>query len=289
MVTLRDLLETTARQLATAGLHFGHGTSSAWDEATSLVLAVTGHPDNPEFLSAEIDAGHIEQVNLLLTRRITERIPLPYLTGTTVFAGLEFTIAPGVVVPRSPIAELIARDFSPWLDSPPAAILDMCCGLGCIGIAAALKFPEATLTLIDMDPAALALARRNVARHGLESRTRILCSDLFSALPPERFDLLLANPPYVDDADMRALPAEYRHEPATGLAGGSDGLDLVRRLLAALPERLTSRGLLVCEVGRSAGALSRAYPDLPFIWLDLEHGGEGVFALLPEAGASRVP
>lgn len=258
---------------------FGHGTDNAWDEAVALVLGVARLPDDRASLGQPLSAALNARIQELLGRRIDERIPLAYLLGHARFAGLDFLIEPGVVIPRSPIAELIQQDFSPWLKQPPRHIIDLCCGCGCIGIAAALNYPDAQLTLVDVDDQAISLARKNVSLHALEDRTMVVQSDLFAALTPGRFDLILSNPPYVDGTDMRALPPEYRHEPGLGLDGGPDGLSVVQRILAALPERLTADGLLVCEVGASAPALLRAFPKTEFYWPDLIGGGEGVFIL----------
>lgn len=276
------LIDSLAQRFDGAGLVFGHGTDNAWDEAVALVLAVTELPDDRGVLSREVSAADLRRVESLAARRVEERIPLAYLLGQASFCGHRFLVEPGIVIPRSPIGELIAEGFEPWLARPPARILDLCCGCGCIGIAAALAFPDAEFDLVDVDPAAVALSRRNVALHRLEERARVHRSDLFDDLPPGQWDLILSNPPYVDRTDMASLPPEYRHEPALGLAGGDDGLDLVARMLAALPERLTAGGLFVCEVGASAPALVRRYPRTPFIWPELTEGGEGVFLLWQE-------
>ena len=192
-------------------------------------------------------------------------------------AGLRFRVDPSVLIPRSPLAELIAARCEPWIEGrEPRRILDLCCGSGCIGIAAALAWPEAEVVLADISPAALALARENVALHGVDKRVRVVESDLFAALAGKVFDLILTNPPYVDAADMDALPAEFRHEPRLGLAAGEDGLDIARRILAEAPAHLVPEGLLVLEVGNSADALERAFPRLPFLWPDFEHGGHGI-------------
>jgi ribosomal protein L3 glutamine methyltransferase len=279
--TVAALIEQVAARFGDAGLVFGHGTDSAWDEAVALVLGVTGLPDDRAVLDRPVSQSHADQVAQLAQRRIDERTPLPYLLGRCRFAGAEFLIEPGVVIPRSPIGALIESRLSPWLAREPQTILDLCCGSGCIGIVAALAFPNARVDLADIDPRALDLARRNVTLHGLEDRVRLHASDLFDDLPAGRWDLILSNPPYVDSADMAGLPREYRHEPVRGLAGGPDGLDLVVRMLDALPERLESGGLFVCEVGGSAAALCRRFPRLAFIWPDLPNGGEGVFVLAP--------
>lgn len=277
-----DVIEQLSRRFDEAGLSFGHGTDNAWDEATALVLAVTGAADHVDSLRLILTPAQLSQVNALADRRISERIPLAYLLGKATFAGLEFLVEPGIVIPRSPIAELISNAFSPWLLQAPERIIDLCCGSGCIGIAAALQFPDSTLTLVDIDGQATDLAARNVQQHKLADRARILTGDLWAAVPEGRFDLILSNPPYVDAADMSVLPAEYQHEPELGLAAGEDGLDVVKRILAPLPERLAARGLLVCEVGNSAAALQRAFLQTPFVWPELASGGEGVFLLSGE-------
>lgn len=282
--TVGEVIEDVAARFDAAGLVFGHGFDSAWDEAVALVLHVTGLPDDQEVLDRVVDTPARHRIDELAAARCDTRRPLAHLLGRGRFAGYEFFVEPGIVVPRSPIGALIQNRFRPWLQTPPARILDLCCGSGCIGIAAALAFPNAELDLVDLDPRAVELTRRNLALHGLEDRGRVHRGDLFDPLPAgSRWDLILSNPPYVDALDMSTLPAEYRHEPAAGLAGGEDGLDIVARILEALPARLVPGGLLVCEVGASGPALLRRYPHLPFVWPDLPEGGEGVFLLWSEA------
>ncbi len=274
-----EQIKRTAQALEEGSIVFAHGADNAWDEAVALVLAVTELPDEKASLAAELAESDRQRIVNLLRRRVAERIPLPYLLGKALFAGLEFFIEPGVVIPRSPIAQLIESGFSPWLADEPATILDLCCGSGCIGIASALAFPASQLTLVDIDATAIALARRNVERHGVGERTQLVRSDVFADLPPGQFDLIVCNPPYVDAVDMQALPPEHRHEPAHGLDGGTDGLSFVHQLLAALPGRLNVDGTLVCEVGASSAALLREYSRTGFIWPDLSDGGSGVFVL----------
>jgi len=282
--TVAEVIADSSDRMQAAGLSFGHACSSPWDEATALVLSVCELPDHIDALGQILSSGQLAQIERLLNQRIEARVPLPYLLGQVKFAGLDFLIEPGVVIPRSPIGELIQQRFEPWLAHPPGQIIDLCCGSGCIGIATALMFPDSELTLVDIDPQAVALSAKNVARHGLEERTRVVCSDLWCDVPDQRFDLILTNPPYVDAADMSVLPPEYLHEPALGLAGGDDGLAIVRRILDQFEQRVSAQGLLVGEVGNSASALLRAYPRLPFFWPDLELGGEGVFLLAAEPG-----
>jgi len=280
VTTVAALIDEASSALADAGVFFGHGTDNAWDEATVLVLTQTGLADDAANLGAVVDADDEANIRALLARRIRERIPLAHLLGRWWFAGYEFLMAPGVVVPRSPIGEMIGRGFQPWLSQAPRRVLDLCTGSGCIGIATALTFPEAEAHLVELDPLAASLARQNVQLHGLAERVFVHEGDLYDALPdPLDFDLIVSNPPYVDARDMASLPAEYRHEPAAGLAGGVDGLDLIRRIIEGGQQRLTPDGVLVCEVGRSASALLAAYPDVAFVWPDFEQGGEGVFVV----------
>ncbi len=282
MTTVAELINESAEALSDAGVVFGQGTDNAWDEATALVLGITGLADDAANLDAEVLPVDAAKVRGLLARRIDERIPLAYLLGRWWFAGFEFLIQPGVVVPRSPIGELLLAGLSPWLTRPPQRILDLCAGSGCIGITAAHIWPDAEVDLVEIDPAAVALTEKNVALHDLTGRVAVHQGSLYEPLPARaRYDLILTNPPYVDDADMRSLPEEFRAEPALGLAGGADGLGLVRKIIDGRTTWLSAEGVLVCEVGMSAPALIRAYPRLPFIWPEFEAGGAGVFVLLP--------
>jgi len=286
VVTVLALIEAIADRFAESGLVFGHGTDNPWDEAVALVLGVTDLADDQANLAIEVEPAAVADIQRLADRRIDERIPLAYLLGRCQFVGQTFLIEPGVVIPRSPIGALLAQQLAPWITRPPRRVLDLCCGSGCIGIIAALVFPDAEVTLVELDPDAAALAERNLRLHGLEDRVRVVRSNLFDALPAvaadQRFDLILSNPPYVDAVDMASLPPEYRHEPALGLAGGEGGIELVDRMLAALDAWLAPGGLFVCEVGASSPALLRAHPRLPFLWPELPEGGEGVFLLFAD-------
>jgi ribosomal protein L3 glutamine methyltransferase len=280
--SLADALDFAEQRLAASPVVYGHGTDNPWDEAVQLVLAACGLPadSDREVLAKQLTANEWEQVQGLLQRRIVERIPLPYLLGKAWFAGLEFLCDSRALVPRSPLGELIIDEFRPWYcGPPPERILDLCCGGGCIGIAAAVYQAQARVDLLDLDPDALALAADNIALHGLQHRVSTLQSDLFAALGNERYDLILANPPYVDSVDLESMPAEFRHEPAVGLGSGPDGLAHTRRILAQAASHLNDQGLLVVEVGNSWEALENSYPDVPFTWLELRNGGHGVFAL----------
>lgn len=282
--SVRDFIRYGASEFNRAGLYFGHGTDNAWDEAVQLVCAaisLTGF-DNPAILEARLT--HSEKLAVLdyFARRIEKRLPAAYITRHARFCGLDFYVDERVLVPRSPIAELIEQNFAPWLLDSPDYILDLCTGSGCIGIACAHQFPEALVALSDISTDALAVAERNIAEHDLTHRVKAVASDLFAGLDGQCFDLIVSNPPYVDDEDLAAMPAEYQAEPEIGLGSGPDGLDFTRRLLAEAPEYLNDGGLLVVEVGNSAAALAQAFPEMPFTWVDFERGGHGVFVLTRE-------
>lgn len=276
--TIRDWLRWAATRFGLAELHFGHGTDEAWDEAVALVADGLRLPRDrlDALLDARLTTAEREQLASMIDRRIDDRVPVPYLTGLAWQAGFAFEVDPRVLIPRSPIAGLLETGLAPWLGNrAPARILDLCCGSGCLGILAAHAFPEAEIVLADLSADALAVARRNVLRHGLEDRARCLCSDGLDAVDGS-FDLVLCNPPYVDADDLASMPPEFGHEPALALAGGDDGLDLVDRLLDAAPAHLNPQALLVLEVGNSAPALHARRPRLPLIWPELPTGGVGV-------------
>ncbi|MGB0713997.1 MAG: 50S ribosomal protein L3 N(5)-glutamine methyltransferase [Gammaproteobacteria bacterium] len=285
LVTIRDLVRWGTSRFREANLFFGHGTDNAMDEA--LALALHGlHLDHslPEsYLDARVTASERRTVLNLMERRIIERKPAPYLTRVAWFAGLDFYVDDRVLVPRSPIAELIHAGFQPWLgDTEPRAILDLCTGSGCIGIACALAFPGAQVDLGDVERGPLEVAARNVERHHLGERVEVVDSDLFESLGQRRYDLIVSNPPYVPRGDMRHLPEEYRAEPPLALEAGEDGLSLVLPMLRDAIDHLEPNGLLVVEVGVAQHALQDLLPEVPFLWLDFEHGGDGVFLLTAE-------
>lgn len=281
LLTIRDFLRWGASEFTAANLFYGHGTDNPWDEAEVLVLHALHltPPLTNEWLDSRLTRAERERVLANLVRRVQERIPAAYITGQTWFAGLPFVVDERVLVPRSPLGELIQKRFEPWLIQSPQRILDLCTGSGCIGIACAYSFPEAEVQLSDISYDALDVAWENIQRHDLEDRVFALQSDLFENLQGQVFDLIVSNPPYVDADDMASLPDEYHAEPELGLASGDDGLDFTRRLLAEAADYLTDSGLLVVEVGNSWLALKDAYPELPFTWVEFERGGHGVFML----------
>jgi ribosomal protein L3 glutamine methyltransferase len=286
LLTLRDMVRWGASEFGRHGLVFGHGTDNALDEALQLVLHAC-HLDYSlpgEYLDCRITQSEKQAILSLIDKRIERRIPAPYLTGKAWFAGLEFEITRDVLVPRSPIAELILNHFDPWIhDDQVGSILDLCTGSGCIGIAAAMQFPDAGVDLVDISPEALQVARRNVEKHHLEDRVAVIHSDLFDEVPGDRlYDLILSNPPYVSRGEYNSLPAEYLHEPRIGLEAGVDGMDIVARILEQAASYLAPGGIMIVEVGASVELLLERFPGYPFTWLDFEYGGDGVFLLTRE-------
>ncbi|NVK41296.1 MAG: 50S ribosomal protein L3 N(5)-glutamine methyltransferase [Oceanospirillaceae bacterium] len=284
LFTIRDFVRWSLSQFHRHEVFFGHGTDNAWDEAVQLVLGAVDLPWNadPAVLDARLTYGERKRVVEFLRQRVEERRPLPYIIGEAWYLDMPFYVSESVLVPRSPIAELIRNRFEPWLrPGPVTRILDLCTGSGCIGIGCAYAFEEAEVDLVDVSVDALEVAARNVARHELGDRVFPIQSDMLSALQGRCYDLIVCNPPYVDQADLEAMPAEYRHEPDLALGSGEDGLDLTRALLRQACDYLTDGGLLVVEVGNSEVHLMQQYPQIPFIWVDLEHGN-GVFAITAE-------
>lgn len=266
-------------------LCYGHGTDNPRDEAVFLVLRALGLPFDcaPGLLDEPVPKARRDRLADLVERRIRERKPVAYLLKEAWFAGVPLYVDERVLVPRSPMAELILDGFSPWLPRGRVRrILDIGTGSGCIAIACARAFPQAAVDAVDVSPDALAVARRNVARHKLRSRVHCIRSDIFSRLAGKTFDLIVSNPPYVPARAWRRLPPEYTHEPKLALECGRDGFDVVRRLLAQAAAHLAPGGILVVEVGAGQRALVRAFPNLPFLWLDFERGGDGVFLLQRE-------
>jgi ribosomal protein L3 glutamine methyltransferase len=274
-ITVRDLLRYAVSRFNAAGIAFGQGVSSALDEAAFMVLESLHLPidDLNPWLEARLTEGEREDIIKLIEDRIYTRKPAAYLLNKAYIQGVPFYVDERVIVPRSFIGELLFSDALEDLlpeDGGATRILDLCTGSGCLAILAAKIFPKARVDAVDISPEALEVARRNVEEHGLDHRIKLYEGNLYEPLKAQRYDLVLTNPPYVDAAAMAHLPPEFRHEPQLALAGGKDGLDIVRRILADAPQHLTPHGGLLCEVGRGRERLERDYSDLNFLWLDTE-------------------
>ena len=281
--TVRDWLRYAVSEFNGAGLFFGHGTASAYDEAAYLILHTLRLPlDKLEpFLDAKVTHSERESLQDVLSRRVNQRMPAPYLTHEAWLGDQRFYVDERVLIPRSYIAELLREDLTPWVADPSQiqTALDLCTGSGCLAILLAYHFPNADVDAADISSDALAVALRNVTDHGLQGRVNLIRSDLFSNLTDKRYDLIVSNPPYVTSMAMEELPAEYRHEPTLALAGGDDGLDAVRIILASAAEFLTPEGLLVVEVGENRAAAEAQFPNLPFTWLATASSEDSVFLL----------
>tara|TARA_R110001606_G_scaffold395213_1_gene567099 strand:+ start:102013 stop:102939 length:927 start_codon:yes stop_codon:yes gene_type:complete len=282
--TLRDVLRWTTSQFNAAELFYGHGNADAFNDALQLILhslhlPATAFPDL--FADAKLTLAEKQAIAVLVERRITDRVPVPYLTHEAWFAGIPFYVDERVLIPRSPFAELIQDQFMPWLTDPDSVmtILDLCTGGGCIAIACAAAFPDVQIDAIDISSDALAVANINIKKHDLINQVQTIQSDLWSALHDQKYDLIVSNPPYVGADEMASLPAEYLHEPTSALEAKDNGLALVEQILLHAAEFLTAEGLLFVEVGNSDFAVMEKWPDIEFLWLDFEEGGHGVFLL----------
>jgi ribosomal protein L3 glutamine methyltransferase len=280
--TVGELVRFGAAEFEAGGLAFGHGTADALDDAAALVFHALAldHADAAAAYGRAVPPADAARVLALFGERLRRRVPAAYLMGRMWFAGLEFEVDERVIVPRSPFAELIDAGFAPWTDPEHVrSLLDVGTGSGCIAIACAVRLPHATADAVDLSPRALEVARRNVERHGVQARVTLHQGDAYQPIGSRTYDLIVSNPPYVSDAEMAELPPEYRHEPDMALRAGADGLNVVRTLLRGADEHLAPGGVLVVEVGDSDERLQRAYPTVPFVWLEFEHGGGGVFVL----------
>ena len=280
--TARDLVRYAASEFNRNAMHFGHGSDNALDEALALVIHVLNLdfslPDN--YLDCRLTETEKQQIGNLIKQRIETKKPLAYLTGNAFFAGLEFKVSEDVLVPRSPIAELIEQEFFPWAETDNLHnILDLCTGSGCIGIASAAYLPNTSVVLSDISEKALTIAKQNIERHDLHTRVKTVNSDVFDRIPRQKFDLIVSNPPYVSEAEYRSLPAEYLNEPQIGLEAGINGMDIVDRILRESSEWLSDQGILIVEVGASAELLMQQYPETSFNWIEFDRGGDGVFML----------
>jgi ribosomal protein L3 glutamine methyltransferase len=281
-LTVAECIELGARRFDAAELSFGHGTDNAVDEAAELVFFAAGlrHEDAANVYGRELTDEQQGRIETLFARRVAERVPAAYLTRRMWFAGHEFYVDERALVPRSPIAELIEARFEPWTRADLIrSVLDIGTGSGCIAIASALALPNAQVDAADISLDALAVAHINIERHGVSGRVRAVESDVYSNLEDKTYDVIVTNPPYVGREELDALPAEYRREPELGLFGGADGLEIVRRIFAGAAAHLTPGGILIGEVGNTETTLEESFPDVPFIWLEFERGGGGVFVL----------
>ncbi len=281
--TVGDMLRWAVSRFNDANIYYGHGTDNAWDEAIALVFYALHLPEEigQQVVHANLTSSEKHKIVELIIRRVRERLPVPYLTNKARFADLEFYVDERVLVPRSPIAEMINNNFSPWLYNKPVhRVMDLCTGSGCIAIACAYAFEDAEVDALDISEDALEVAQINIESLDVLDRVFPIQSNMFSAIPKgPQYDLIVSNPPYVDEEDIGDMPDEYHHEPAIGLASGRDGLDLTKRILANASDYLTKDGLLVVEVGNSMVHLIEQFPDVPFTWVEFEHGGDGVFVL----------
>ena len=277
--TLEAYLGSVSGRFEAAELFYGHGTDNAWDEAVYLVFTALGigFDSDSEVMHRSLTPAEVEAIERLVERRIRQRVPVAYLVGEAWFAGLRFRVDERVLIPRSPLAELILQRFATLVPEDPGRILDLCTGSGCIGIACAVAFPGASVDLSDISAPALALARENIELHGLGARVQGIESDLFGALEDCRYDLIISNPPYVSREEIEELPPEYLREPELGLLSDDDGLAIPLRIMREAPQHLNAEGVLIVEVGYSREALEQRLPGVPFTWLEFACGGDGVF------------
>lgn len=281
LATIQDMMRWAYSYFNASDLYYGHGYDNAWDEAQQLVLAALYLPaDVPEAMyQSRLTLVEKERVIHLIETRLGTRQPVAYLTNSAWFCGSEFYVDERTIVPRSPIGELIMQKFVGLIDHEPKRILDMCTGSGCIAIACAQQFLEAEVDAVDLSLDALDVAQINIERHGLAERVFPISSDLFNDIPKDKYDLIVTNPPYVDEEDLDDMPQEFHFEPEMSLGSGADGLDITKRILAQAADYLTDNGVLVCEVGNSMVHLIEQFPTVPFNWIEFKNGGLGVFSL----------
>jgi ribosomal protein L3 glutamine methyltransferase len=285
LTTIRDYIRWGASEIIRGKAFIGHGIATPLHEAAQLVFHALSLPPHLDdiYLGAVLTFQERQQIIDYIQQRVEQRLPVAYITHEAQFAGLDFYVDSRVLVPRSPIAELIEQGFEPWLDEQQInRVLDLCTGSGCIAIACAYAFEDAQIDAVDLSQDALDVAQMNRERHQLEERVNLYHSDLYAALPDVQYDLIVTNPPYVAIAEWEQLPAEFHQEPEMGFTGGENGLDLVLKILVGAPTFLTPQGILVVEVGSSAETLQDLFPEVPFCWLDFERGGDGVFLLTAE-------
>lgn len=282
LITILDYMRYATSRFNEARLYFGHGTENAWDEAAALIFHCLFLPhDLPSsVLNARLTVKERNHIEKLIAARIKKRIPLPYLTHEAWFLKLPFYVDERVLIPRSPIAELIEQGFQPWMDPDKIHdILDLCTGSGCIAVACAKTFADVNVDASDLSEDALAVAEKNIIRHEVQGKVHLFKSNLFASLPLKKYDIIISNPPYVDSEDMDNLPSEFKYEPKLALAGGENGLKLITEILRTAKKYLKPHGILIVEVGNSEAALTEKFPNLPFTWLEFQRGGGGVFLL----------
>jgi len=282
LLTIRDFIRYAVTSFNNAPLYYGHGTDNAWDEAIVLVFHSLHipHQNQEIMLDARLTQDEKNKLADLIQKRIADHVPVPYLTHEAWFAGLSFYVDERVLIPRSPIAELIEAQFQPWINEEDVNnILDLCTGSGCIAIACAKVFEHAEVDASDISKDALAVAKINTLRHDVCDQVHLIESDLFKNIPKKKYDIIVTNPPYVSTQEISDLPKEYLHEPQHALKAGSEGLDIAIKILKQAREYLSPHGILVLEVGNSETALMERYPDAPFTWLEFERGGGGVMLI----------
>lgn len=285
LVSILDFIRFGFSAAHAAQLYYGHGTDNAWDDMNSLILRSLSLPYDIDanWLNARLTTSEKKHLAHQLDKRINQRVPVPYLIKEAYFCDLPFYVDERVLIPRSPIAELIREQFAPWIDADNVtSILDMCTGSACIAIACCYAFPDARVDAVDISSEALAVAEINAERHEVLDQLTLIESDCFDAVPATTYDIIVSNPPYVSKEEMQTLPDEYRHEPVLALETGHQGLEIVEKILASAHDYLSDKGILIVEVGNSEEALVEAYPDVPFTWLDMEFGGQGIFLLTKE-------
>jgi ribosomal protein L3 glutamine methyltransferase len=285
LVTILDFLRFSLTSATKANLYYGHGTDNAWDDMRSLILRSLSLPYDidPHLLNARLTTSEKKHLCQQLDKRINQRVPVPYLIKEAYFCDLPFYVDERVLIPRSPIAELINNQFSPWIDAENVNyILDLCTGSGCIAIACCYAFPDAQVDAVDISSEALAVAAINCDALEVGDQLTLIESDCFNNVPRQKYDLIVSNPPYVGKEEMQTLPDEFRHEPVLALETNNNGLAIVEKILNDAHAYLSDQGILVVEVGNSEEALCEAYPLVPFTWLEMSHGGQGVFLLTKE-------
>ncbi|MFT2111641.1 50S ribosomal protein L3 N(5)-glutamine methyltransferase [Marinomonas sp. 2405UD68-3] len=282
--SIQDFIRWTYSRFLKAELFYGHGTDNAWDEAVHLVLRSLKLPMDFDrsMLDCALTTDEKKRILKLVQLRISKREPLPYLLSEAWFMGLPFKVTRDTLIPRSPIMSLLETEFQPWLSEYPLNILDMCTGSGCLGIVASLVFEDAKVDITDISSAALKVAQDNVQLHEVGESVEVIESDMFTNLFGKKYDLIICNPPYVDADDYNSAPKEFHNEPRLALTSGIDGLDFTRQFLSQAADYLTNNGIIVYEVGNTEVTLQENYPNVPFMWVDLPAGGNGVFVLTKE-------